>query len=170
MATPVQIAVLANDSDADNDAFDIATLGTPANGSVTLQAGIVTYTPKAGFAGEDQFSYTLKDSFGATSVGTVRVSVSAGPNRAPVAIWDYRNVSGVTPSIIDVLANDHDPDGDALTIVALGTLRNGNGSVRIENNKVVFTPNKPFTVDYVEYTISDGRGGTATSTIMLVDP
>ncbi len=170
MATPVQIAVLANDSDADNDSFAISALGTPAHGTATLQDGIVTYTPASGFSGEDQFSYTLKDSFGATSTAVVRVTVAGKANGLPVAVDDRVFVSGKVPTTFSVLGNDSDPDGDALTIIAVSQPVDGHGTVSIVNNQILFTPKAPFMTDQFTYTVSDGNGGTATATVFLFDP
>jgi Bacterial Ig domain/Lysyl oxidase len=70
--------------------FDVA--GAPAHGSVSLGPGgsglqaVATYTPAAGFTGEDSFTYTATDARGLTSKpATVRVSV-APPAAAPPAI------------------------------------------------------------------------------------
>src|SRR5262249_52710327 len=47
-----------------------------AHGTVVLNAdGSVTYTPNAGFSGQDSYTYTETDGHGMTSVGTVTVTV-----------------------------------------------------------------------------------------------
>ncbi len=79
--TPFIIAashLLAGDSDPDADAFHLgAVSGTSTNGgSVALAGGNITYTPVAGFAGMDRFSYTLTDARGAVSTGFVVVTVA----------------------------------------------------------------------------------------------
>jgi hypothetical protein len=68
---------------------------------------------------------------------------------------------------IPVLANDSDPDGDPLTIVSFtspvfGTVARG------PDNTLIYTALQNFIgMDVFHYTISDGRGGTA-STIVTV--
>ena len=53
-------SVLANDTDADGDDLTAALLSGPTNGSVVLNAdGTYTYTPNAGFVGNDSFTYTV---------------------------------------------------------------------------------------------------------------
>jgi len=58
----VTIPVLANDSDDGSpQPLSIASVSTPAHGSAAISGSSVTYTPAAGFAGEDAFTYTLSD-------------------------------------------------------------------------------------------------------------
>ncbi len=76
---PVRIAsaaLLANDTDADTEAFyaskgidrdsdvlKVESVGQAAHGTVSLDAttGVITYTPVAGYTGADQFIYTVGD-------------------------------------------------------------------------------------------------------------
>jgi hypothetical protein len=82
---PVSIDVLANDTDAQSnlDPSSVRISAAPANGAVTVTpGGTVVYAPAAAFGGTDTFSYTVKDSLGATSnAATVTVHV-------PVAVAD----------------------------------------------------------------------------------
>jgi hypothetical protein len=58
----VTIPVLANDSDDGSpQPLFIASVSTPAHGSAVISGSSVTYTPAAGFAGDDAFTYTLSD-------------------------------------------------------------------------------------------------------------
>ncbi|MCX7789654.1 MAG: tandem-95 repeat protein, partial [Chloroflexaceae bacterium] len=89
-------------------------------------------------------------------------------NLVPVAVDDTLQVWMNGPSRLRVLANDTDPDGDLLTITAVGAP--GNGSVQIiENGRALrYTPETGYRgPDTFTYTISDGRGGTATATVTL---
>ncbi len=77
--TPVRIAVLANDSDVDDDALHMASVSDPAHGSVEMNPDqTVTYTPDLGFAGVDTFLYALSDTRNASDVATVTVTVAVG--------------------------------------------------------------------------------------------
>jgi YVTN family beta-propeller protein len=72
--------------------------------------------------------------------------------------------SGAT--VIDVLGNDTDADGDALTVTGVGTV--GNGTVSLVDGVISYTPNADFHgTDSFTYTISDGQGGTATATVKV---
>src|SRR5262249_11482335 len=60
-----KIAVLANDSDPDGDPLTVSSVTQPANGAAAVNAdNTVTYSPKAGFSGSDQFTYTISDGRG----------------------------------------------------------------------------------------------------------
>ncbi|HEX7672203.1 MAG TPA: Ig-like domain-containing protein [Polyangiaceae bacterium] len=103
-------------------------------------------------------------------VGTLPVSVPDGiaaANQPPVAVSDSAaTVSGV-PLIIDVLANDTDPDGNPLSIVTVTPPANGS-VVNNAGSTVTYTASAGFTgVDAFTYTISDGLGGTSTATVTV---
>ena len=80
--TPVDINVIANDTDSDGtiDPATVIITGNPANGTAVANAnGTVTYTPDNGFDGTDTFTYTVNDNEGATSnQATVTVTVNSG--------------------------------------------------------------------------------------------
>jgi len=71
--------LLSNDSDPDNDPLTVQSVSAASaqGGTVVLQGGTVTYTPPAGFAGNDSFTYTLSDGRGGTASGSVLVTVTA---------------------------------------------------------------------------------------------
>ncbi|HEV8613900.1 MAG TPA: cadherin-like domain-containing protein, partial [Methylomirabilota bacterium] len=119
--TPVDIDVLSNDSDPEGDAFDIVSVAAAGNGTTTLNAdNTVHYVPNPNFNGTDTFLYTLRDSNGNESQGTVTVTVRA-VNDPPVPVADSYETDEDTPLNVGVglgvLANDTDPDGDPLTAV-----------------------------------------------------
>ncbi len=71
--------LLFNDSDADGDTLTLTGISATSaqSGTVILVSGIVTYTPAANFSGTDTFTYTVTDSGGDISTGTVSVTVEA---------------------------------------------------------------------------------------------
>lgn len=101
---------------------------------------------------------------------TTEQSEQLGPqvlvNRAPQAADDSvqvdRNASSV---VIDVLANDSDPDGDSLRVSEVGSA--ANGSANLSGGRVLYTPREGFVgEDSFTYTISDGAL-SATATVRL---
>jgi hypothetical protein len=77
--TPVTVAVLANDSDADaGQTISVTgTSGGPANGGAVVNGdGTITYTPALGFAGVDTFTYAISDGNGGTASATVTITVT----------------------------------------------------------------------------------------------
>ncbi|KAF7771211.1 hypothetical protein PCIT_a4271 [Pseudoalteromonas citrea] len=74
------IDVLSNDFDADGDTLSVVS-AQAASGSVAVNIdNTLTYTPKAGFEGNDIITYQLRDSNGAQSEGKVNITVTALSN------------------------------------------------------------------------------------------
>lgn len=86
---------------------------------------------------------------------------------APDANADMASTTTVTPVTVAVLANDTDPNGDALTVISAVA---ANGSVVINaDGTVTYTANAGFTgTDTITYTISDPAGHTD-SAVVTVD-
>jgi len=71
------LPVLANDNDADNDAFSIKAIVTPpTNGTAQINGDQIFYTPAANFFGIDTLSYRIEDVNLATNDATVTITVS----------------------------------------------------------------------------------------------
>ena len=164
--TSVTIDVLKNDSDSDGDTLTIQSISTPSHGTAKIQNGKVKYTPNKGFSGKDSFQYSISDGNGGSSTATVTVTVKEKPNTPPKANDDSATTKYETSVTIDVLANDNDNDGDTLTIQSLSNP--SNGSAKIQNGKVKYTPNKGFSgKDSFQYSISDGKGGSSSATVTV---
>jgi len=158
------LGVLANDWDADQDSLSIDAVTQPSNGTVTFTAGDVSFTPNADFNGITTFTYTVSDGNGGTDTATVTMTVT-GVNDAPQASDDAATAaedSGATT--IDVLANDTDIDGDALSIT--GVTQPAHGTVTFTAGDVSFAPAGDFagTTSFT-YTASDSNGGSDTATV-----
>jgi hypothetical protein len=162
---PVTLWPLANDAPT---GLLVVAFQQPSFGTVTFdaEAQSFTYTPAPGFVGEDSFDYTVQGPDGATATATVTVRV-VQPNRPPVAVDDLATVAPGGTVEIDPLANDSDPDADPLTLVALG--RPDSGSVTVlDGRRLRYAPRTGFVgEDSFTYTVSDGRGGTASATVRI---
>jgi hypothetical protein len=103
----------------------------------------------------------IPNNFSATLVLTGNI------NLTPTAHNDSPSISEDSgANTIDVLANDTDPDNDALTITS--TTQGGKGSVAIagDGKSVTYTPSLNANGnDSFEYTISDGNAHSATATV-----
>ncbi|MFT3666276.1 Ig-like domain-containing protein [Piscinibacter sp.] len=170
--TPLSIpaaTLLANDSDVDGDTLSIVSVQGAVNGSVALVGGNVVFTPAANYHGPASFTYTVSDGNGGTSTATVAVTV-ASVNDAPVAAPDAASTAiNVALPAIDVLSNDSDADGDTLTVTSAALANPALGTVSINADGTLnFVPaanvSGPVVIDY---TISDGNGGTATSSVTV---
>lgn len=160
----VIIDVLANDSDVDGDALSVTAVSASAGAASVNSNGDVLYTPPADFNGPVTLNYTVSDGNGGTDSASVSVTVNA-VNDAPIANPDSGTVNEDSSVIIDVLTNDTDVDGDALSIT---NATSPNGSVTFSGNNITFTPTADFNgATTVTYTISDGAGGTASGTVTI---
>ncbi len=175
------IAVLGNDSFAPDvgETLSVTAVTQPANGTVTLVGGVVSYTPDANFFGTDTFTYTISDGNGGTDTATVTVTVDP-VNDPPVAVDDIVPVTEDTPVSGNVLGNDTDVENDPLTVTTFtvggstypaGTTVNlASGDLMIAGNGTyTFTPAPNYTgpVPVATYTVSDGNGGTDTGNLIL---
>lgn len=89
-----------------------------------------------------------------------------GPSTPPNAQDDTAMTVDSVPVDIDVLANDIDPDGDALTITAV--TQGASGSASLTGTGVTYTPNAGFLgTDIFTYTVSDGNGGIGEATVTV---
>ncbi len=166
------INVVANDTDADGtvDATTVTLVQNPAHGSATVDAisGAVNFTPTAGFAGNDTFTYTVRDNNGAISnVATVSIHVNA----PPVANNDQATVNRNQSSVINVLANDTDADGtvNPTTVTIVQNPTNGTVSVNPTTGAVTYTPANGFAgQDSFTYTIKDNNGAVSNTAIVSI--
>ena len=156
----VVIRVLANDSDADGEAFSLVSVGQGTKGAVKINPdGSVTYTPKPNANGTDTFTYTTRDARGALSTGKVTVTI-APVNDAPNA--PNRSISTVqgTSASLNPLAGATDVDGDVLKLASF--TQGKRGSVKLGAGGILtYTPAGEFRgADAFTFTITDGKGGT----------
>ena len=167
----VTIDATANDSDPDGDPLVIESVTQGANGTVKINFdGTLTYVPDPDFNGTDTFTYTVADPSGETATATVTVTV-APVNDAPIANDD--RISGGEDIAVtgNVLANDTDPDGDALIVTSTGSLATGKGGtvVMAADGSFTYTPAADYNgPDSFFYTVADGSGGTATGRVGIL--
>ena len=178
---------------SDADAGDVAkitaeTINSKEGISVTINAdGTFSYDPGDHFASlnvgntmVDEFEYTVTDAMGATTKGTVKITINP-VNDAPVAADLLETTNQDTNKTIDVIAaaTDVDNDNAELSIVSVTQPQTSGGTpmgeVKIENGKLVFYPNNDFkalhegeseTVTF-SYTIKDPGGLTSEKTITM---
>lgn len=87
-------------------------------------------------------------------------------NRPPVPQSDVFYILPGTNVTLDVLANDADPDGDLLEILAFSQPASG-GNVAVENGRLLFQAGQDFVSASFDYTVGDGHGGEAGATVNL---
>ncbi len=89
-------------------------------------------------------------------------------NESPAAADDLVEMLDGTEITIDVLANDSDPDGDAITLTEVDGFV-GNGTVAIQGDKVYYSRTSSSAGnDTFNYTITDSKGATDTATVTII--
>ncbi|MEK9870267.1 MAG: Ig-like domain-containing protein, partial [Gammaproteobacteria bacterium] len=130
-------------------------------------ATTVTYKPDPGFYGSDIVTYAITDGRpGGSASARVVVTVTRKPNTRPTAVNDRLNVEQDSGGhAVAVLSNDKDADGDPLKV---NSVRASHGSVTTNGTTVTYTPNRGYHGgDTIAYSITDGRGGTATGSVAV---
>ena len=112
--TPMDVAVLENDTDADGGTLTVTDFTQPEQGTVSANAdGTLEYAPNADFHGSDSFTYTISDGQGGSDTASVFVTVTS-VNDLPEAFNDAQSTPEDTTLTASVPAAD-DVEGDTLT-------------------------------------------------------
>jgi VCBS repeat-containing protein len=161
--------VLKNDSDANGNALTATVVTLPTHGTLSLSStGSFTYTPAAGYAGADSFTYKAKDAALFSNIATVSITVTASVNRVPVAVGNSYSVNQgavLTAAAPGVLGNDTDADGDALTASLATNPAHGTLSLS-SNGSFTYTPAAGYSgSDSFTYKASDGKSTSSTATV-----
>lgn len=172
---PVTGNVLTNDTDPDGNPLTASgpiAGSLPTKGTVVVNPdGTYTYTPTPGATGTDTFKYQVCDNGTPTKCDTATVTVNLtkpltpGTNLAPIANPDVTSTLKDKPVVINVLANDGDPEGLTLsnpTIVTPPT----KGTVAVNpDGTITYTPNPGVTGDDTfTYQVCDTGSPVACST------
>lgn len=75
-ADQAQLSVLDNDDDVDGDTLTVSSASGAVHGSLDVTGGGLAYTPAAGYAGPDAFTYTVSDGAGGHDTASVAVTVT----------------------------------------------------------------------------------------------
>jgi VCBS repeat-containing protein len=178
----VNLSVTANDSDPDGNTLTYTANGTLPVGVTLSAAGAVTFDSNnaeynslaAGATRALTFSYTVNDGNGGTDTANVTLTVT-GTNDAPVAVADTATATEDAPAVTgSVATNDSDVDAGTTLTYALaapvaGLTLNANGTYSFDPSNAAYQPLAAGATQVVvaNYTVSDGAGGTATSTLTI---
>ena len=160
------ISVLTNDTDVEGDTLTITANTQGAHGAAVCTSTTCTYTPAANYNGPDSFTYTISDGHGGIDTATVNVTVTA-VNDAPTAVDDVATAVTGVATLVNVRANDADPDGDSLAITT-ATPAAAHGAVSCTATGCTYTSAGGYTgPDGFDYAISDGHGGADTAHVTI---
>jgi hypothetical protein len=138
--------------------------------SRALSGGVATFTTNnlalgphtvaAEYAGDLNF-------VGATNALAQNQVINSPPVAGNLTIGRYP-AQGAKVLLATLLASDSDPDGDALNLVLSSISANG-AAISQQGGWVFYTPPAGFTnADSFTYTVTDGRGGSATGLVSIV--
>lgn len=158
------------DPNGDSVIFD-GLSSAPTLGRVTDSTSTTfTYTAAPGSAGTDVFSYVVRDVYGATALGTVRIGVIERPDQdsPPIAVDDKIEVQPGRVATVPVLGNDSDPNGYTIEVgKKLKDVPEGvTASVRNKRTVEIEAPDEETTFS-VRYEITNGQGGFDTAFVQV---
>jgi hypothetical protein len=146
-----------------------------AAGTPNTDTGSVLYSPTAGYAGPDTFSYTVNDGTATSTPATASITVNA--NTTPTA--NPGSATAAQDGSVSVGLGGSDPETCDLVFVisaqpSHGTLGTTNdqactaGSPNTDAATVVYTPTPGYSgADAFEYTVGDGTATSTPATVSL---
>ncbi len=163
-------ALLANDTDAEDDGLTISRVGDAVNGAVSLVGATITYEHDGSETNSGSFTYTVSDG---ADTAAAQVTITVSPvNDPPAAVDDSETVDEGAKLSIDprvLMVNDTDADGDALEIVAVDDVRNG--TVSFDGITITYGHDGSETLrGGFSYTVSDGIDTASAVVAITVAP
>ncbi len=165
--------VLGNDSDANDDPLAAVLDTAPSSGELTLRsngaaAGAFTYTAPLDFNGVVSFTYHASDGAATSDSVVVTITITPvpdDPRASDVALSTLEDTPLAIPIIPDYA---YDPDGESLTIAAVGAPAHGAATITDPSSTIVYTPSSHYVgTDAFTYTVRDTGGASATAAITI---
>ena len=179
---PVTIDVLANDTDAEGNPLSITIVTPPTGGgSAVIVGSSIVFDPGQDFQDlafmewrSATFEYQVGDPVDGTDTGFVRVTI-AGKNDAPIPVDDAVTTTEDDVLLIDVLANDSDPDASDTLIVLSCDVTGLVGELALTRPVLTYDPRGRFdhlapgetATDTFLYQVEDGQGALAIATVTI---
>lgn len=157
--------------------YGTATLDTVANTVQYTLDNTLAATNALGFDAHvtDNFNITVTD--GSASASTPLSFAINGSNDTPTALADSASVLEDGIVTVNVLGNDGDVDGDALSITLVTAKSDLGATISVVNGQVSYTADADSfdllatgqsAVDHFSYTVSDGHGGVSSPIAVTV--
>ncbi|EJC7119964.1 tandem-95 repeat protein [Vibrio parahaemolyticus] len=163
--------LLSNVDDEDKDTLSVENLIIDkGNGTLVDNGdGTWTFTPQIDDDTEVSFTFDIIDDEDQVVSGSANLDILP-INDAPNAENDVITTEEDTAVTIDVLVNDSDVEGDALSIQS-ASVPSEQGSVDIVDGKLVFTPSENFNGDAeITYIVTDGQLTDGAKVTVTVNP
>ncbi|MCA8962076.1 MAG: cadherin-like domain-containing protein [Planctomycetes bacterium] len=154
--------------DPDLDAWVLGITSAPLHGTADILRGVeLRYRPVPGYFGPDAVTLGVSDSNHAPVTRTIDIVVIPA-DAPPVPVADTAVVAPEWSTLLEVLANDDDPNGDALSIVAVTAPSHGVAVVDpLDPQRIEYTPTPGYCgPDQFEYSVTDGSS-TASAPVLI---
>ena len=161
--TAVAIQLAGTDVDA-NSTLIFEVVGQPANGTLSGTPPNLNYLPKAGYTGNDSFTYRARDGIANSAVNAiVNINVS-NANRAPLA--QPKSTNTLKGRAVAVVLSGSDADGNPLSYRI--TEAPANGTLVGTPPMLRYVPNAGWSgEDSFKYVANDGVADSAAATVRV---
>ncbi|MBA4607557.1 tandem-95 repeat protein [Aeromicrobium sp. Marseille-Q0843] len=162
-AKKIPLADVVSPSGRPLDPTKVTVPGAPDHGRVTVDpvTGELTYTPDAGYVGDDEFDVRVCDTSDPAQCTTVTIMVAVSPNTV-TADDDTASTPVATPRTIDVRGNDESASGQPFAAPSVTTAPAHGSTVVESDGRITYTPAAGFSgVDTFQYRVCDTSTPTA---------
>jgi Bacterial Ig domain len=141
----------------------------PAHGTLSDigSNGVFTYQPNRNYSGSDSFVASVSDSSGQNTTAEVTITVQHVV-MSPNAVADSTRTAPGAAVTVNVLSNDSDPRGEALTPKIVTQSPNGNAVVNSDGS-VTFAPAPGFAgTTQLEYQDTNAEGDMSSNAVVQI--
>jgi len=156
-----------------NASDEVITTATATNGTVTVEDGVITYTPNADFNGSDTISLTADDGAGGTATTSITVTVDPVNDAPTIEVAGTTTVDEDSVVTGQIEANDIDNDNLTFSVsegteIPQGLTLNQDGSYEFDASTYDNLDLGNSRTLEVPITVTDTQGGSA-ETILTID-
>jgi hypothetical protein len=166
-AGSVVVPVIPNDSDLDGDPLTLAAIASTSPSSAGVAkvrpGGVEFKLNSTSFRGTVTIGYVVSDGTD-TAAGVLTITIT---NAKPIAVSNSLTINAGDEPLVNVLANDSDPDGTPGSLIIVGVSNVSGGTVTIESNQLRVVPNTGATSVQATYRIRDADGDEASGTLTV---
>ena len=162
------IDVQANDSDPEGDMLTTTIVMGSTNGiDGIVNNDSIQYMPNSNFNGLDSIEYWVCDDFNNCAAAKIFITVNA-VNDIPMANTDTLRITEDDPiSLIEVVANDIDADGDSLVATIL-TIPSKGTAFTVGDSTIAYTPLPDSNgVDVIAYKVCDTKDSCGVGIVFI---
>jgi gliding motility-associated-like protein len=157
-------SIILTGSDVEASGLTFTVVSLPTSGSLSGTAPNVMYTPNAGFAGSDSFSFKANDGTEDSNIATISLFFAPGSNVPPVC--DNQTISLNEDSPKSIVLTASDANADLLTYIVIGLP--AHGTLTGTEPNLTYTPalnyNGP---DGFTFKVNDGSSDSNIATISI---